>query len=237
MRKHIAKALQARSQAIRNALNRYNTAAAALNPPRRPLAWEQVIDYTFLSEWDLLRDPDANASLRPWATPAARVVLDMYFRMERAQEEVERLNIEIRRFVTYMHDEKQVLDFKVQEVARVDPDLAFFIRRYQWKRGRFDDGHMKKLRRMADTLGPKFTGTLVPGIRAVDTLAMEEMDEGSGADSEPEQSSDAGENDDDGDEGWEDDEDEEVEEEELAEMLEIVLTLATDGVKLARTDE
>ncbi|KAJ7884040.1 hypothetical protein B0H13DRAFT_1628808 [Mycena leptocephala] len=231
-----AKALRARSQAIRNALNRYNTAAAALNPPRRPLAWEQVINYTFLSEWDLLRDPDANASLRPWATPAARVVLDMYFRMERAQEEVERLNIEIRRFVTYMRDEKQVLDFKVQEVSRVDPDLAFFIQKYQWKRGRFDDGHMQKLRRMADALGPKFTGTLVPGIRAVDMIASEEeMDEGSGADPEPERSSDAGEDDD--EDGWEDDEDEEVEEEELAEMLETVLTLATDGVNLVSAEE
>ncbi|KAJ7658899.1 hypothetical protein B0H14DRAFT_2659268 [Mycena olivaceomarginata] len=39
MRKHIAKALQAMSQAIRNALKRYNTAASALD--RRTLSWHR----------------------------------------------------------------------------------------------------------------------------------------------------------------------------------------------------
>ncbi|KAJ7188454.1 hypothetical protein C8R46DRAFT_834724, partial [Mycena filopes] len=102
MRKHIAMALQARSQAIRNALGRYNTAASALNPPRQHLSWNEVVDYTFLSEWDLLRDPDGNAALRPWASPAARLVLDTYFKLERADEEIERLNIEIRRLVTHI---------------------------------------------------------------------------------------------------------------------------------------
>jgi hypothetical protein len=134
-----------------------------------------------------------------------------------------------------MHDEKQALDYKVQEVARVDPDLVFIMQKYQWRRGHFDDGHMKMLRQIADTLGPKFTGILMPGIRAVELLASEEMDEGRGADSELDWNFDVGE--DDREDGWEDDEDEEVEEEELAEMLETVLTLATDGVNLPSTDE
>jgi hypothetical protein len=90
MRKHIAKVLQARSQAIRNALARYNTAAGALSPARQSLSWEEVINYTFLSEWDLLRDPDGNARLHPWANPAARLVLDTYFRIEHAEEEIDR---------------------------------------------------------------------------------------------------------------------------------------------------
>ncbi|KAJ7491428.1 hypothetical protein B0H11DRAFT_1912051 [Mycena galericulata] len=66
LRRHIAKALQVRSKAIGNALNRYNLAAKALNPPRRTLSWAEVIDYTFLSDFDILRDPDGNAALRPW---------------------------------------------------------------------------------------------------------------------------------------------------------------------------
>ncbi|KAJ7718135.1 hypothetical protein B0H16DRAFT_1797773, partial [Mycena metata] len=41
LRKHIAKALQTRSKTIRTALVRYNTAAAALNPPRRHVTWEE----------------------------------------------------------------------------------------------------------------------------------------------------------------------------------------------------
>ncbi|KAJ7312736.1 hypothetical protein DFH08DRAFT_973256 [Mycena albidolilacea] len=96
LRKHIAKPLQARSKTIRAALNRYNQAAAALNPPRQQLTWEQVIDFSFLSDFDLLRDPEGNATLQEWATPAARELMDTHFKIQRAHEEIQRLNIEIR---------------------------------------------------------------------------------------------------------------------------------------------
>ncbi|KAF8183496.1 hypothetical protein K438DRAFT_1494534, partial [Mycena galopus ATCC 62051] len=51
---HISKALKARSKAIRNTLNRYNTAAEALDPPGCLLTWAEVVDYTFLSDFDIL---------------------------------------------------------------------------------------------------------------------------------------------------------------------------------------
>ncbi len=57
MRKHIGKALQSRSQAIQMALERYNNVVCALDPPCAVLRWEQVIDYAFLSDFNLLRDP------------------------------------------------------------------------------------------------------------------------------------------------------------------------------------
>ncbi|KAJ3846355.1 hypothetical protein EV368DRAFT_69981 [Lentinula lateritia] len=38
------------------AMNAYNEAAAALRPSRRIIQWEEVLDLTFLSEFDLLRD-------------------------------------------------------------------------------------------------------------------------------------------------------------------------------------
>ncbi|KAF8193181.1 hypothetical protein K438DRAFT_1969669 [Mycena galopus ATCC 62051] len=77
-RDHIAKALKARSKAIRNALNRYNTAAEVLDPPGRLLTWAEVVDYTFLSDFDILRNPDTTSSIRAWATPAAHQLLDSY---------------------------------------------------------------------------------------------------------------------------------------------------------------
>lgn len=54
MRKHIGKALKARSQAIRIALTQYNIAAKALIPPRPALQWERVVEYAFLADFDLL---------------------------------------------------------------------------------------------------------------------------------------------------------------------------------------
>ncbi|KAJ7430044.1 hypothetical protein B0H11DRAFT_2180943 [Mycena galericulata] len=157
LRRHIAKALQVRSKPIHNALNRYNLAAKALNPPRRTLSWAEVINYTFLSGFDILWDADGNAALRPWATPGAWQLMDSYFKIERAKEEIQRLNIEIRRFVTYMRDEREFLVKKEAEVRAENPDLAFF-------RGRFDNIHMRRLEGLKKKLGPRFTGTLVPGV-------------------------------------------------------------------------
>ena len=48
LRKHIAKALSAWSQAIRTALDRYNDAAAAMKPKKPLLSWENVVEYAFL---------------------------------------------------------------------------------------------------------------------------------------------------------------------------------------------
>ncbi|KAJ6456531.1 hypothetical protein C8R45DRAFT_943716 [Mycena sanguinolenta] len=72
MRKHIAKALQARSKAVKNAIERYNTAAAALEPPMPSVSWEQVVEYAFLADFDILRDTRAEVQSKPWSRPAYR---------------------------------------------------------------------------------------------------------------------------------------------------------------------
>ncbi|KAF8178837.1 hypothetical protein K438DRAFT_1769293 [Mycena galopus ATCC 62051] len=139
LRDHIAKALKARSKAIRNTLNRYNTAGGALDPPGRLLTLAEVVHYTFLSNFDILRNPDTT-SICAWAPPAAHQLLDTYYKLEQAREEIQRPNIEIRRFVTHMKNER-----------------TFLVR--------FDNVHSKRLQAMKDKLGPAFTGTLQPGIR------------------------------------------------------------------------
>ncbi|KAF9070770.1 hypothetical protein BDP27DRAFT_1220166, partial [Rhodocollybia butyracea] len=54
LRTHIANALKARSQAICTTVTAYNDAAFELDRPQ--LTWEQVLEYSFLSDFDLLRD-------------------------------------------------------------------------------------------------------------------------------------------------------------------------------------
>lgn len=102
LRKHISKALQARSQAIRSSLERYNDAAAKMVPPRRQLSWNQVIEYAFLADFDLLRDSRQDVRSKPWAQPQSRLLMDQYFKIQRAREEIQRLNIEIKRIVTHI---------------------------------------------------------------------------------------------------------------------------------------
>ncbi|KAJ7025076.1 hypothetical protein C8F04DRAFT_1212968 [Mycena alexandri] len=163
LRKHIAKALQVRSQAIRNALNSYNTAAKSIVPAGRQLSWSEVIEYAFLADFDLLRKPSELGEVRPWSTPAARLLLDKYFKIERAREEIRRCNIEIRRVITSIRDEKAFLTAKENELQESDPGLAWCIRRYRFRRERYDLVHMERFQKLAKQAGSQFTGTLEPG--------------------------------------------------------------------------
>ncbi|KAJ7824252.1 hypothetical protein B0H14DRAFT_3469498 [Mycena olivaceomarginata] len=65
LRKHIAKALQVRSKATQ-------------------LAWETVVEYAFLAEFDLLREGREDIRAEPWALPAGRAAMDQHFKIRRA---------------------------------------------------------------------------------------------------------------------------------------------------------
>ncbi|KAF7333845.1 hypothetical protein MVEN_02341400 [Mycena venus] len=123
MRSHIAKALQVRSKAIKNTLGRYNSTVTAMVPPCCTLSFAEVIDYTFLTDFDMLRDPEGNAMIWAWADPLARQILDSYYKIQQAKEGIQRLNIKICRFMTYMRDEKRFLLKQEAEIAVKDPDL------------------------------------------------------------------------------------------------------------------
>ncbi|KAJ6510472.1 hypothetical protein C8R45DRAFT_1050270 [Mycena sanguinolenta] len=73
MRKHIAKALQARSKAIKNAIERYNVVALDMEPPMPTLDWDEVVNYRFLADFNILRDTRDSIRSRPWTRPSYRV--------------------------------------------------------------------------------------------------------------------------------------------------------------------
>ncbi|KAJ7867222.1 hypothetical protein B0H14DRAFT_3084137 [Mycena olivaceomarginata] len=163
MRKHIAKALQARSRAIKTAIEQYNAAAAALEVPREPLSWEEVVDYTFLSDFDLLRTSRRDILTEGWAQPAGREAMDNYFKLLRADEEIKRLNIEIPRFVLYMRDEEAFLRRQEERIRIEHGDaLAHQVALYREQQGRFNDGHRYRL--LALSKLPGFSGSIMPGV-------------------------------------------------------------------------
>lgn len=161
MRKHIGKALQARSSAIRTALDRYNSAARALSPPRRTLHWKEVVEYVFLADFDLLRDARQDISQRPWATPAARLAMDLHFKICRAKEEIQCLNVEIPRVATYIRDENHYLRTCEEQVRAFNPQLAHHIYLHRMERERFDTHHMRCLTKISQLRG--FSGSIAPG--------------------------------------------------------------------------
>ncbi|KAJ7931898.1 hypothetical protein B0H13DRAFT_2308282 [Mycena leptocephala] len=143
MRTHIAKSPKARCAAVRNAIDRYNTAARTLEPPVPELTWDQVAEYAFLADFDFLRVTDGEVLDKPWSQPAYRLAMDSYFKIQRAREEIVLLNNEIRRLVTWISDEDQFLRRRESELADAgDEEMAVLVRRYRLERGRSDMRHM-----------------------------------------------------------------------------------------------
>ncbi|KAJ7029742.1 hypothetical protein C8F04DRAFT_1211894 [Mycena alexandri] len=140
--------------------------AKSIVPAGRQLSWSEVIEYAFLADFDLLRKPAELGEVRPWSTPAARLLLDKYFKIQRAREEIRRCNIKIRRVITSIRDEKAFLTAKENELQESDPGLAWCIRRYRFCRERYDLVHMERFQKLAKQAGSGFTGTLEPGVRA-----------------------------------------------------------------------
>jgi hypothetical protein len=87
----------------------YNEVAEAMTPPKPMLDWEEVVKYAFLTDFDLLREGREDIWGELWAQPAGRAAMDQHFKLLHADEEIQRLNMEIRRFVMYMTYEEAFL--------------------------------------------------------------------------------------------------------------------------------
>jgi hypothetical protein len=104
-----------------------------------PVKYNEVIDMAFLAQFDLLQHSRSGLDVRkaPWADPATRVLTDKYFELQRAKEEISRLNVEWRRLTTWISDEgklyKRALELLSTEGS--DTHLLDAVQRH-WKRTR-----------------------------------------------------------------------------------------------------
>ncbi|KAJ7094757.1 hypothetical protein B0H15DRAFT_921729 [Mycena belliarum] len=150
-------------KAVKAAIERYNAAADAMTPPKDHLSWEQVVEYTFLADFDLLCEGREDIRGEPWALPSGRAAMDQHYKLLRADEEIKRLNIEIRRFVTYMVDEEAfLLHHEERLVAESKPGLAHQVGRHRMECARFNVLHMVSLGKLSTEKG--FTGSISPGV-------------------------------------------------------------------------
>ncbi|KAG1780643.1 hypothetical protein EV702DRAFT_1177860 [Suillus placidus] len=108
------KALQHRSDAIRNAINCYNTQATALNPPHSKISWKDIADYGFVAEFNLLA----------WSKPGHREATTKFFKLCQACKEITRLNVEVCRLCTAIHDEERHMLTIIQKLQVSDPHLG-----------------------------------------------------------------------------------------------------------------
>jgi hypothetical protein len=88
--------------------------------------------------------------------------MDRFFKIKRAQEEVKRLNIEIKWVVTHIADEEKHLQTMEHIVLQNDPVLAFHVGNYRLERTRFNTLHLRRFQQLAQL--PGLTGDLTSGV-------------------------------------------------------------------------
>jgi hypothetical protein len=114
-----------------------------------------------LAEFDLLHEGRDDIRDEPWALPAGQVAIDQHFKMLRADKEIERLNLEIPRLLTYIADEQEFLVYH-EEHLRKEGNAVLAHQAHRLEYGRFDDLHRQRLNKLAKE--PGFTASLARGI-------------------------------------------------------------------------
>jgi hypothetical protein len=173
MRTQIAKALQKRSKTIRKAVNAYNTAAVALDPPKPTVDWSKVSHFNFLEEFTLLRNTHRDITDKRWTEPAVRETMKLWNRLCRAREEIIRCNVEIRRLHTSIVDEHAIFSTLVSEMPPGPVKgavLDYITRRRQTNE--YILTKIYKLQSMQDFSGEQNPGTRKGIVSKLDTLCV-----------------------------------------------------------------
>lgn len=163
MRTHIAKSLQTRCKAIQNAVTAYNTAALVLYPPRPTLDWSTASHYTFLEDFELLRDSRNDIRERPWATPVVRAAMKQAQRIDRAHEEIANCNIAVRWLHMHVLDENEDLKQIARSLMDEGSPIAGAVEEYRTRRTSANMHILSYVQKIHYLDG--YTGSSTPGIR------------------------------------------------------------------------
>ncbi|KAG1896795.1 uncharacterized protein F5891DRAFT_920011, partial [Suillus fuscotomentosus] len=101
-------------------------------PPYPLLDWNQIVEYSFLAEFDLLCDSNGQIQTKRWANPLYQQASAQYFDRVRAQEELERLNVEVGHLMTKIRDDTIYYPNTIAILSTEDPPLASELSR-QWE--------------------------------------------------------------------------------------------------------
>ena len=77
-----------------------------------------------IGEFDLLRDTRQDIRKLPWTDPSRREAARLYFGIKGSKVEIQRLNVEITRIITFAIDEHVDFYRAIQANILTAPDLA-----------------------------------------------------------------------------------------------------------------
>ena len=126
LRELIWKGLKARGKAISTALDNYNAIASFMDHPAPLLEWKQLINYTFVSKFELLKYSSSykDITAEPWAVPGNCEMTTKHFKVIGARAEIHRCKYEARRLCTSIRDEQLMYVEHISCVQVSDWDLS-----------------------------------------------------------------------------------------------------------------
>jgi hypothetical protein len=160
---HMSKGIKAQERTIHGALDRYNKAALALDPPRPSLSFKELTEFAYLANFDFLKYSEHGAQNAEWSRPVNRRCVELWQRIERAKEEIFRLNIEVRWVSTHIHDEEMFLREHHTSLNSCNSSLGHELSTRLQLIIQTNQHIMRDLEAISKLKG--FSGDITPGIR------------------------------------------------------------------------
>ena len=95
-----------------------------MDPPADQLTWEKIAEYTFIGEFDLLHLARTDIREEKWTQLPYREAVMRFYKLHCAREEVQCLNIEIRRLRAFIVKEKKHTEDVLVQLSADEPLLA-----------------------------------------------------------------------------------------------------------------
>ncbi|KAG1802335.1 hypothetical protein EV424DRAFT_1474690 [Suillus variegatus] len=105
-------------------LDKYNKLAVSQNPQQPTLRYSEVMSYAALSEFKILKCSRYDILAKPWSNGTHCKMANKYFKIICAQEEITRLNVEIRRLQAWVDTEDSDIEWMATELDSTDTLLA-----------------------------------------------------------------------------------------------------------------
>ncbi|KAG1785797.1 uncharacterized protein HD556DRAFT_1456348 [Suillus plorans] len=175
LRQHISNTISRRSGAIRRALEKYNQLAIVQTPPRDVIEYSEVASYAWLGEFDLLKHSRHRILEKPWTSKGNREVANNFFKIQRAHEEVRRLNVEVARLSAWVDYEDAHLKSTFESLVESDPTLSHEISCMYKERKRANDVHRRRIQAIYDLSG--YCGSRGTETRGIDDHRGGDADE------------------------------------------------------------
>ncbi|KAF8515748.1 hypothetical protein JB92DRAFT_3114698 [Gautieria morchelliformis] len=142
---------------------KYNFLTPKQDPPRPQLEYRDIAGYGMLVDFELLKHSRHDIMEKPWSIAANHLFTSKYFKIIRANEEIQRLNVEIHRMRTWVDDEDRHLLHAYEELKKTDPELSTHVKSLYNTRHPVNDVHRARIRAIYRL--PGFTGPDMPGTR------------------------------------------------------------------------